>query len=184
MFQRLKIILLLLISLSSFSAIAQVQLNDGQNLKQAEISNFVQSDFKKQVSDLNSQYSNKLDLFSKASVSEGQDYIQALLKSQPQKKQASPEQEQPLISELASVNFFNEVRRVVSSDNRAGVGAKPNYFLQIAFFEPAIFNRFIPPVEKPKFASHWTSQLSSTVSRLSGWKDGNSLYTHNHIRFS
>ena len=98
--------------------------------------------------------------------------------------QVEPVKEQPLFHEIEVFDFFNESRRVVSHDNRAGIGERPKYSLLIAFFEPMIFNRYIAPISTPKFVHHWTSQLSSAVSRVSGWKDGNSLYSHNHQRLA
>ncbi|WP_299571984.1 hypothetical protein [uncultured Shewanella sp.] len=200
MFKRLKIIFLLVLSLSSFSTLAQVQLNETQKQNNtdpvtAEMSTCVSGDSialsiisstdsaKAYVS--NTAQANQINLLqSQLLQTDSQNVVSNLVNNQAKSKQFSKEKEQPLIGELTNINFFNEVRRVVSSDNRAGVGARPNYFLQIAFFEPIIFNRYIAPIEKPKFTTHWTSQLSSAVSRLSGWKDGNSLYSHHHIRFS
>ncbi|KPZ71806.1 MULTISPECIES: hypothetical protein [unclassified Shewanella] len=95
-----------------------------------------------------------------------------------------PVKDLPLISDIERFDFLNDFRRVVSHDNRAGIGEKPNYSLLIAFFEPMIFNRYIAPISTPKFVNHWTSQLSSAISRVSGWKDGNSLYSHNHQRLA
>ncbi|MCL1046192.1 hypothetical protein L2737_12755 [Shewanella electrodiphila] len=185
LFQRLKIILLLLLSLSTFSAVGQVQLNDDQrNISSTEIAVCVQEGSGAPANSLRVSHSVSSLSYLQTSLSDGQDFISMLVSTDLRHKNLTPEKEQPLISQLASVDFFNDVRRVVSSDNRAGTGVKPNYFLQIAFFEPVIFNRFITPIDKPKFTYHWTSKLSSTVSRLSGWKDGNSLYSHHHLRYS
>ncbi len=96
---------------------------------------------------------------------------------------AAPQTEQPLVEQIDNFNFVNDARRVVSSDNRAGVGRTPNYFLLVAFMEPVFLHSFTTSVDTPKFVDHWTSQISSSISRVSGWKDGNSLYSHHHTRF-
>lgn len=96
---------------------------------------------------------------------------------------ATPQTEQPLIERIDNFNFVNDARRVVSSDNRAGLGRIPNYYLLVAFMEPVFLHSFTTTVNTPKFVEHWTSQISSSISRVSGWKDGNSLYSHHHTRF-
>ncbi|MDO6677590.1 hypothetical protein [Shewanella sp. 4_MG-2023] len=96
----------------------------------------------------------------------------------------SPATEQPLVDNIDNFNFLNELRRVVSSDNRAGLGKIPNYYLLVAFMEPVLLDSASTAIATPKFVEHWTSKITRSTSRVSGWKDGNSLYSHYHIRFA
>ena len=96
---------------------------------------------------------------------------------------AAPQTEQPLVEQIDNFNFVNDARRLVSCDNRAGLGRIPNYYLLVAFMEPVFLHSITTTVHTPKFVDHWTSQISRSISRVSGWKDGNSLYSHHHTRF-
>ncbi len=105
--------------------------------------------------------------------------ISNLLQSNPKAKESPP-----VFDEIAKQNMLFEHRRFVSADHRAGNGKEPEFFLLIAFAEPQLNKLASSPVLRPHFSQHWTSQSASGVSRLSGWKDTNSLYTHLHRRFS
>ncbi|MGY5453360.1 hypothetical protein ACVFI8_20800 [Agarivorans sp. MS3-6] len=80
--------------------------------------------------------------------------------------------------------FLNSLRRVESSDHCAAYGVSPDYFLLFALLPPLLFElaQLASPIQKTQF--HWTANVSTTRSRISGWKEANTLYTHNNSHLS
>lgn len=78
--------------------------------------------------------------------------------------------------------ILNASKRVLSNDHRASFGVKPEYHLLVDFLPPPLLQLAVKAISVPDAVSHWTSHTASPSSRLSGWKEGNILYTHNHSR--
>ncbi|MGF1701317.1 hypothetical protein L4D09_13545 [Photobacterium makurazakiensis] len=94
------------------------------------------------------------------------------------------EDDRSVNNEMSDGYILNALRRIMSSDQYASVGISPNYDLVMAFLPPPLLEIALTSDSLPKTQSHWTSRVSVSLSRLSGWKDGNTLYSHNHPRFS
>ncbi|WP_241790496.1 hypothetical protein [Vibrio genomosp. F10] len=73
------------------------------------------------------------------------------------------------------------VRRIISADNCASNGIEPSYYLLVAFLSPVLLDIARSDVQLPDPSTHWTS-FTLASSRLSGWKETNALYTHQHSR--
>ena len=87
---------------------------------------------------------------------------------------ASVDDEQP-------EDLFNLPRtlRASASVFNSEVQTSPNYVLEIEFFEIKLSAGQFKHLANPPLVVHWFEQLShqSHSSRISGWKDGNSLYS-------
>jgi len=61
----------------------------------------------------------------------------------------------------------------------AEIQTSPNYVLIIEFFKPSLTAALFKNLANPPLITPWFEQLShnNQSSRLSGWKDGNSLYS-------
>ncbi|MCJ2376932.1 hypothetical protein LNL84_08800 [Vibrio sp. ZSDZ34] len=86
-------------------------------------------------------------------------------------------------SENATPYFASLLRRVMSGDNCATLGVKPDYYLLIAFMPPQLLASALSTIELPESTLYWVNSNATSPSRLSGWKDSNALYAHDHARF-
>lgn len=84
-------------------------------------------------------------------------------------------------SDYESSYYISLINRIVSHDNLASQGVEPAYHLLISFLSPPLLDIALTTVTLPHALSHWTNTIAKT-SRLSGWKDSNALYTHQHSR--
>ncbi|MCL9777295.1 hypothetical protein [Vibrio methylphosphonaticus] len=80
--------------------------------------------------------------------------------------------------------FLSVSRRIISDTNCSEYRADPEYLLLIAFLPPPLLEMATKPATILSTQMHWTSRVSASPSRLSGWKDANTLYSHQHARFS
>lgn len=73
----------------------------------------------------------------------------------------------PRINTLSPLVFASEVQ------------TQPNYVLLIEFFKVKLTSGLFKNLANPPLAPNWFEQLSHKTksSRLSGWKDGNSMYS-------
>ncbi|MDV5168914.1 hypothetical protein [Photobacterium rosenbergii] len=74
--------------------------------------------------------------------------------------------------------FFNALRRIKSVDHYAGMGVKPAFTLVFEFHPPSYLSRALKPTALPPLQSHWVGHIPHNHNRLSGWKEGNQLYSH------
>ncbi len=78
-------------------------------------------------------------------------------------------------------NLFNlpRLHQVSPSVFSAEIQISPNYFLVIEFFKSKLNAGLFKHLANPPVMPTWFERLShkTNSSRLSGWKDGNSLYT-------
>lgn len=74
--------------------------------------------------------------------------------------------------------FFNALRRIKSVDHYAGMGVKPAFSLVFEFHPPSYLSRALKPAALPPMQSHWVGHIPHNHNRLSGWKEGNLLYSH------
>ncbi|WP_133126122.1 hypothetical protein [Vibrio sp. 10N.286.49.B3] len=79
--------------------------------------------------------------------------------------------------------FLASTNRIISSDHCAGQGTEPDYHLLISFLSPYLLGIATSATDLPSPLFHWTSNIRLS-SRLSGWKESNLLYTHQHTRHS
>ncbi|MGF1684710.1 hypothetical protein [Photobacterium minamisatsumaniensis] len=94
------------------------------------------------------------------------------------------EDDRSVNNEMFDGCILNALRRLISTDQYASMGIVPEYHLIVSFLSPALLEMARIKVVIPDTSSHWISRVSSPLSRLAGWKDGNTLYTHNHSRLS
>ncbi|MFA0085706.1 hypothetical protein [Vibrio sp. 10N.261.51.F12] len=81
-------------------------------------------------------------------------------------------------NDYAGVNYFSVPRRTLSDKHDLRFSSAPDYHLIISLLSPSLLD-----VSKQAYALiplqlHWTSRVTASLSRLSGWKDGNALYSH------
>ncbi|PSU29308.1 hypothetical protein [Photobacterium lutimaris] len=74
--------------------------------------------------------------------------------------------------------IFNALRRLKSVDQCASMGISPDYVLVTELAPPSLMMMALTPSVLPPFQSHWISEITSSHHRLSGWKEGNLLYSH------
>lgn len=74
--------------------------------------------------------------------------------------------------------FFNALRRIKSVDHYAGMGVKPAFSLVFEFHPPSYLSDALMPTVLPPLQSHWIGHIPHNHTRLSGWKEGNLLYSH------
>ncbi|WP_220718454.1 hypothetical protein [Agarivorans litoreus] len=92
------------------------------------------------------------------------------------------DEQEPYLNSLSAGYFLSSSRRVMSNDNRADQGAAPEYVLLIAFLTPPLLALATKAQRPPASQLHWTSHASSCSSRISCWKDANTLYSQKHSR--
>ena len=77
--------------------------------------------------------------------------------------------------------YFNPPRglRAVAPVFAAQVQTEPDYVLEIEFFAAELTAAFFKNLSNPPLAPIWHQLLThhNSISRISGWKDGNALYT-------
>lgn len=94
------------------------------------------------------------------------------------------EEEGSVLNDNLGPYFLSASRRIINDGHGTALNAAPDYFLLIAFLTPPLLelatqsSALIPPQH------HWTSKNRYASSRLSGWKEANTLYTHKHTRHS
>ncbi|MGF1749908.1 MULTISPECIES: hypothetical protein [Vibrio] len=88
------------------------------------------------------------------------------------------------VNDNISPYFLSVSRRAISDTHCAEYGTSPDYLLLIAFLPPPLLEMATKPTTILSTQMHWTSRVSASPSRLSGWKDANTLYSHQHARFS
>ncbi|MDR9825118.1 hypothetical protein RCJ22_05820 [Vibrio sp. FNV 38] len=74
--------------------------------------------------------------------------------------------------------YYSLPRRAFSDNQDLTVHLSPNYYLLIAFLPPSLLEISKQDIAIASPLLHWTSRVSTSLSRLSGWKDGNALYSH------
>ncbi|AJR08540.1 hypothetical protein H744_2c1874 [Photobacterium gaetbulicola Gung47] len=74
--------------------------------------------------------------------------------------------------------IFNALRRIKSVDQYAGMGIKPVFSQVFEFHPPSYLHRALTPTALPTLQSHWVGHIPHNHNRLSGWKEGNLLYSH------
>ncbi|MGF1722499.1 hypothetical protein L4D20_20940 [Vibrio kyushuensis] len=79
--------------------------------------------------------------------------------------------------------FLSATRRILSADNCVGFDIEPEYFLLVAFSPPLLLEIAKQQVATPEKSLHWTSHIT-TKSRLSGWKESNTIYSQFNSQFS
>ena len=74
---------------------------------------------------------------------------------------------------------FPRVLRPNASIFSTEIQTTPNYFIEIQFFEIKLTAALFKNLANPPVMVNWFEQLSCKTcsSRISGWKDGNSLYS-------
>ncbi|MDO6688080.1 MULTISPECIES: hypothetical protein [unclassified Agarivorans] len=88
----------------------------------------------------------------------------------------------PLLNSTSGHYFLSISRKLVSTDNCADQGVVPEYFLLIAFLSPPLL-QLATQAQRPLATQlHWTSHTAQSRSRLSGWKEANTLYSQKHTR--
>lgn len=80
----------------------------------------------------------------------------------------------------SSQYFASIQRRLTSTDRSATLGIEPTYHLLVAFNPPPLLQLAMEPRRPFAQHLHWTNQITTHASRLSGWKDSNLLYSHMH----
>lgn len=77
--------------------------------------------------------------------------------------------------------YFNPARglRASAPAFAAQVQTEPDYVLEIEFFATELAATFFKNLSNPPLAPIWHQQLThnNQASRISGWKDGNDLYS-------
>ncbi|WP_163132553.1 hypothetical protein [Agarivorans sp. Alg241-V36] len=96
--------------------------------------------------------------------------------------QSLPDEPGPLLNTQSTQFFLSISRRVVSTDNCADQGIAPSYYLLVAFLPPPLLAMATQAQHPEPTQSHWTGHASSSPSRLSAWKEANTLYSHIHTR--
>ncbi|MFA0087128.1 hypothetical protein [Vibrio sp. 10N.261.51.F12] len=89
-----------------------------------------------------------------------------------------------VLNDSAGPLFLSVSRRAITDATQSVQGLIPDYYLLIAFLPPPLLKIATTATSMTSPQLHWTSRISSAPSRLSGWKDANTLYTHQHARFS
>ena len=74
--------------------------------------------------------------------------------------------------------FFNALRRLKSVDHYAGMGVKPVFSQVHEFHPPSYLSQALKPTALPPLQTHWVGHIPHNHNRLSGWKEGNQLYSH------
>lgn len=80
--------------------------------------------------------------------------------------------------------FLSTSRRIIEDGHGSAVNTAPDYFLLIAFLTPKLLDVAMEPSPLISPQSHWTSSARYASSRLSGWKEANTLYVQKHARQS
>lgn len=88
------------------------------------------------------------------------------------------EDDRSVFDERAGSYIFNALRRLKSVDQCASMGITPDYVLVSELDPPSLIAMALTPSVLPPLQSHWTSDISPSHNRLSGWKEGNQLYSH------
>ncbi|PSW13432.1 hypothetical protein C9J01_11405 [Photobacterium rosenbergii] len=74
--------------------------------------------------------------------------------------------------------IFNALRRLKSVDHYAGMGVKPVFSQVHEFHPPSYLSQALKPTALPLLQTHWVGHIPHNHNRLSGWKEGNLLYSH------
>ena len=102
-------------------------------------------------------------------------YSHHIQKSKIEKQQAS------IFNNNDSQNLFNlpRLNRHNASLFSAEIQTSPNYVLVVEFFKSRFKASLFKNLADPPIQINWFAQLAhkKTSSRISGWKDGNYLYT-------
>ncbi|WEM43759.1 hypothetical protein PTW35_08265 [Photobacterium sp. DA100] len=88
------------------------------------------------------------------------------------------EEERSIFDEGGDAYIFNALRRIKSVDHYAGMGVKPSFSLVFEFHPPSFLQIALTPTVLPSMQSQWVARIPQSHNRLSGWKEGNLLYSH------
>ncbi|MGR5062060.1 hypothetical protein [Photobacterium sp. DNB22_13_2] len=88
------------------------------------------------------------------------------------------EDDRSVFDEKNGAYIFNALRRLKSVDHFAGMGVKPDFDLVFEFPVPSLLQSALSSTALPQLQSHWIGHIPPSHNRLSGWKEGNLLYSH------
>ncbi|MGF1736877.1 hypothetical protein [Photobacterium satsumensis] len=88
------------------------------------------------------------------------------------------EDDRSVFDERTGSYIFNALRRLKSVDQCASMGITPDYVLVTELAPPSLITMALIPSVLPPLQLHWTSEIAPSHNRLSGWKEGNQLYSH------
>ncbi|WP_221076607.1 hypothetical protein [Agarivorans aestuarii] len=120
--------------------------------------------------------------YSEASFSDEVQFVLDSPDSSAKKSAPLSNQPAPILDTTSSHYFLSLSRKLVSTDKCADQGLKPEYFLLIAFLSPPLLDMATQAQRPPTTQEHWASHFNYSRSRLSGWKEANTLYSQGHIR--